>query len=61
MSNDSDDAPDEGVDMKNPDPDEGPRSRRDLGATDEDEVDGREVADALYGGLTDREPNDTDE
>jgi len=49
-------------DMKNPDPDEGPRSRRDLGATDEDEVDGRDVADALYGGLDDdSQTNDSDE
>jgi len=56
---DSDDAPDEGVDpddMKNHDPDEGPRSRRDLGATDEDEVDGRELADDLYGRLDDDSP-----
>jgi hypothetical protein len=46
--------------MKNSDRDEEHRRRRDVGTDEEDDPDGREVAAALYGGLTgsDTDPQD---
>jgi hypothetical protein len=46
--------------MKNKDRDEEHRRRRG-NESPEDEVDGREVAERLYGGFTDRKPNDPDD
>jgi hypothetical protein len=42
--------------MKNRDRDDKHRRRRDLGEDEEETPDGRKVAHALYGGLTEREP-----
>ena len=50
--------------LKNPDRDEDHRRRRDLGEEDEDEPDGLDIAERLYGGLTtdsDKIDPDTDE
>jgi hypothetical protein len=61
---DADDAPDESLDpddMKNPDRSDEGRRRRETGSDDEEALGGMEAAKRLYGGLTDRSPDDTDE